>query len=104
MDVMELFMLTVLLAGAWLWYDNMRAREVAVATCRDACQRAGLQLLDDTVAMASLRPVRDARGRMTLRRIYVFEFTDTGDNRRQGSVVVMRAMATGIELEPYRIQ
>jgi len=104
MDVMEFLMLVILLAGAWLWYDNMRAREVAMATCRDACQRANLQLLDDTVAMASLRPVRDARGRVALRRIYVFEFTDTGDNRRQGSVVVMRAAAMGIELEPYRIQ
>jgi hypothetical protein len=100
----EWLILIILLATAWLWHDNMQAREIAMASSRGACQRAGLQLLDDTVAMASLRPVRDARGRVALRRVYVFEFTDTGNNRRQGSVVVMRATAVGVELEPYRLQ
>jgi uncharacterized protein DUF3301 len=97
-------MLIALLAVAWLWHDNMQAREVAIASSRNACLRAGLQLLDDTVALASLRPARDARGRVALRRVYVFEFTDTGDNRRHGTVVVVRAVAVGVELEPYRIQ
>jgi hypothetical protein len=101
---MEWFILIALIATAWLWYDNMQAREIAVATSREACQRAGLQLLDDTVVMAKLRPVRDHRGRVTLRRVYIFEFTDTGDNRREGSVVVMRAAAVDVELEPYRMQ
>jgi hypothetical protein len=101
---MEWLLLFALIAGGLFWSDNMRAREIALASCRNACQRAGLQLLDDTVSMASLRPVRDASGRVALRRIYVFEFTDTGDNRRHGSVVVMRHAASGIELEPYRMQ
>jgi hypothetical protein len=101
---MEWALLFAILAGGWLWSNSMRAREVALAGCRDACQRAGLQLLDDTVSMASMRPVRDAHGRLVLRRIYVFEFTDTGDNRRHGSVIVMREAASGIELEPYRMQ
>ena len=93
-----------MLAGAWLWADNMRARETALEASRDACRREGLQLLDDTVALASLKPTRDSRGRVVLRRVYVFEFTDTGDNRRQGSVVVVRAATVSIELEPYRLQ
>lgn len=101
---MEWTMLAAVLAAAWLWSDNMKAREIALASSRDACRHAGLQLLDDTVALASLRPMRDQRGRVALRRVYMFEFTDTGDNRRQGSVVVVRAAAVGIELEPYRIQ
>ena len=101
---MEWVLLFALLAGGWLWSNSMRAREIALASCRDACQRAGLQLLDDTVSMVSLRPVRDHNGRVVLRRIYVFEFTDTGDNRRHGSVVVMRETASGVELEPYRMQ
>jgi hypothetical protein len=101
---MEWALLFAVLAGGWLWSNSLRAREVALASCRDACQRAGLQLLDDTVSMASMRPVRDANGRVVLRRIYVFEFTDTGDNRRHGSVIVMREAASGLELEPYRMQ
>jgi len=101
---MEWVFLFAVLAGGWLWSDSMRAREIALASCRDACHRAGLQLLDDTVSMASLRPMRDANGRVALRRVYIFEFTDTGDNRRHGSVIVMRQVASGLELEPYRMQ
>jgi hypothetical protein len=48
--------------------------------------------------------MRDANGRVALRRVYIFEFTDTGDNRRHGSVIVMRQVASGLELEPHRMQ
>jgi uncharacterized protein DUF3301 len=101
-DLIVLF--AAVAATAWFWYDSMRAREAAHAAGRDACLRAGLQLLDDTVTLTSLRPVRDSRGRFALRRVYVFEFTDTGDNRRQGSVVLLRGIAGGVELEPHRMQ
>ena len=48
----------------------------------------GLQLLDDTVAIAGLKTVRDAQGRIRLQRAYDFEYSDTGDNRRKGSLVL----------------
>jgi hypothetical protein len=73
---------------AWFWFDSGSAREAAVAAARDACLAEGLQLLDDTVAIASLKPDRDEEGRLVLRRTYRFEYSDTGDNRRQGSVVL----------------
>jgi len=34
----------------------------------------------------------------------VFEFSDTGDNRRQGAMVLLGAELADIQLEPYRIQ
>lgn len=101
---MEWLLLAAVIAGAWFWADSMRARETALASSRDACGRAGLQLLDDTVALAALRIVRNEHGGLALRRVYVFEFTDTGDNRRQGSVVLLRASTSSVELEPYRMQ
>jgi len=45
-------------------------------------------LLDDTVAIANLKPARDDNGRFILQRAYDFEFSDTGNNRLQGSVVL----------------
>jgi len=48
-----------------------------------------LQLLDDTVAISSLRLARNDDGRLLLRRVYDFEYSDTGDNRRHGSVVML---------------
>ena len=46
-------------------------------------------LLDDTVAIARLKPERDEDGHLKLKRVYDFEYSDTGDNRRKGSVVLL---------------
>lgn len=56
---------------------------------RAACAAENLLLLDDTVAVRSLRPVRDDAGRLRLQRVYDFEYSDTGDNRRRGSVTLL---------------
>jgi hypothetical protein len=87
----ELLAIGVMAAGAWFWVDSLRAREGGVAAARRACAAAGYQLLDDTVAINSIRPARDDNGHMRLRRVYAFEFTDTGDNRRRGWVSLIGA-------------
>ena len=85
---MELIGILVLAALAWLWLDSLKAREAAVRAAREVCAAEGLMFLDDTVAIASLKPVRDDGGRITLQRAYDFEFSDTGNNRLKGSVVM----------------
>ena len=76
-------------ALAWLWLDSIKVREAAVAAAREACASEGLLLLDDTVAISGLKPARDDNGRIRLQRSYQFEYSDTGDNRRNGSVVML---------------
>jgi hypothetical protein len=100
----ELLALAIALAGAWLWLDSLRAREHAIAAGRAACARYGVQLLDETVAFTRLRLARDDNGRLCLRRTYVFEFSETGDNRRQGAIVMLGARLEDLRLEPYRVQ
>ena len=100
----ELLALALVVAGAYLWVDSLRAREHAVAAGRAACTRYGVQLLDETVAFARLRLARDDEGRIKLRRTYVFEFSETGDNRRQGAIVMLGARLEHLQLEPYRVQ
>lgn len=84
----EIIGIIILGALAWLWFDSLRAREAAVRAARAACAAEGLMLLDDTVAIANLKPARDDNGRFILQRAYDFEFSDTGNNRLQGSVVL----------------
>lgn len=81
----------LLIAGAitWLWLDSLKAREAAVAAAREACAVEGLMLLDDTVAIAAVKLARDHDGHVKLQRAYQFEFSDTGNNRCQGSVVLL---------------
>jgi hypothetical protein len=85
----ELIFILLLGAVAWLWLDSLRAREAAVTAARSACASDGLMLLDDTVAIASVKTVRDENGRIKLQRAYRFEYTDTGNNRLNGSVVLV---------------
>jgi hypothetical protein len=65
------------------------SREAAVGAARAACDAEGLQFLDDTVGIASVKPARNADGRLLLQRAYDFEFSDNGDNRIRGSVVTL---------------
>jgi hypothetical protein len=79
----------LVLAGlAWLWYDSLKAREAAVRAAREICAAEGLMLLDDTVAISGLKPARGPDGRLVLQRAYDFEFSDTGNNRLKGSMVL----------------
>lgn len=85
----EAVALVVVAAIAWLWLDSIKVREVAVAAARSACASEGLMLLDDTVSISGLKPARNEDGHIRLQRSYEFEFSDTGDNRRRGSVVLL---------------
>lgn len=93
---------TLLLVALWL--DSLRARERAVKAGRAACERYALQFLDDTVSFARLRLARDEEGRVRLCRTYTFEFSETGNNRRQGSIVMLGKELRDVQLEPYRAQ
>jgi len=89
MPTFEIAGLVVVALITWLWFDSFKARGIGIRAAESACAAEGLQLLDDTVAIASLTPARDDAGRLVLRRIYAFEYSDTGDNRRSGSVVML---------------
>ena len=89
MPVLEIASLLLLGGIAWFWLDSLKVREAAVGAARAACAAEGLLLLDDTVAISSLKPARDSEGRLRLQRAYEFEFSDTGNNRLKGSVVLL---------------
>jgi hypothetical protein len=96
--------IVLIIAGIYFWIDSLRARERALAAGRSACQRYGVQLLDETVQFVSLRLARDDEGRLRLRRSYRFEFSETGDNRRHGAIVMLGGELQDMQLEPHRLQ
>ena len=98
--MLEIFFLILFAALGWLWWDSMQAREAAVSAARAACEAEGLLFLDDTVGIASLKPARNADGRLLLQRAYDFEFSDTGDNRVKGSVVMLGRRVLLLNLKP----
>jgi len=100
----ETLAIVLLAAGALLWADSLRAREHAVRAGRSACARYRLQFLDDTVSFTRLRLARDEAGRLKISRTYTFEFSDTGDNRRHGAIVMLGGRVADLHMEPYRMQ
>jgi hypothetical protein len=91
---MELCALALLTALGWLWYDSLNVRELAVHAAREACNAEGLLFLDDTVGIASLKLARNDEGHIQLQRAYDFEYSDTGNNRKKGSVVMLGKRVT----------
>ena len=100
----ELAAILLMVAGIFLWLDSLRARERAVRAGRSACERYDLQFLDDTVVFAKLRLARDEEGQLKIARTYTFEFSDTGNNRRHGAIVMLGGEVSDMHLEPYRMQ
>jgi uncharacterized protein DUF3301 len=96
----ELFGLLAIALAVWFWLDSLKAREAGVRAGRNACAAEGLQFLDDTVVGGSIRPVRDDDGRLKLRRVYHFEYSDTGNNRRRGAVTLISDRVVMLYLVP----
>ena len=100
----EGFAILLIAAAALLWADSLKARERAVQAGRLACERYQLQFLDDTVSFARIRLARDEEGQVRISRTYTFEFSDTGNNRRHGAIVMMGGEVADMHLAPYQMQ
>jgi hypothetical protein len=100
MDLYELLALALMAGGIWLWLDTLKAREAGVRAAQQACAEEGLQFLDETVVGRSFRPARDDAGQFRLRRVYGFEYSDTGDNRCSGSVTLLGSEVEFLHIRP----
>ncbi len=86
--------------GAWFW-RGMGLHDRALKIARNHCQKAGVQLLDESVALNRLRPGRGRFGRPGLVRRYAFEFTVTGERRYNGFVELHGETLQKVELAPH---
>ena len=75
-----------------------RARQLAIAHCR----QLDLQLLDHSMVIIGLWPVRRSNG-LIFRRTYQFEFASTGDRRYQGKLIMEGIQLVSVELEAYKL-
>lgn len=83
----EFAALTITLIVVVIWIDSLGSRERALALCGEACARRQLQLLDQSVALRRLGLAWKGEG-LRLRRVYRFEFSEEGNERRCGYLVL----------------
>lgn len=88
MSLLELILLLLLAALLWFVVDSLKAREAGLEAARRACQREGLQFLDETVVGHALGVARNENGQLVLKRGFGFEYSLTGDDRYHGTVLI----------------
>lgn len=84
-----LIALLMLAAGVFLWSAARDAAAVAERQARGLCQEHGLQLLDQTVALRSMKLARDGLGRLRWQRTYQYAYSSNGEDRSTGSIALI---------------
>ncbi|MHC1481603.1 DUF3301 domain-containing protein [Frateuria aurantia] len=93
----DLMTLLAMLAAGAAWMQLSRGRELAASEARRLCQRHGLQLLDETVGLRSLRLRRHA-GRWAMIRGYAFDVSVDGADRESS-----RLWMAGRQIHAYQL-
>jgi Protein of unknown function (DUF3301) len=93
----------IILTGFWYWSSAKMAHELAYQAVKQHCQLLQLQMLDDYVALKSIRFKRNVQGHVQLFRRYHFEFSSTGNERYNGTITLAGRQTQNIHLDPYRI-
>jgi hypothetical protein len=100
MSWLEIISVVILGCIFWFWFESSRVHEIAVERARSQCHVNGVQFLDDTVAIATIKPARDEDGRLLIKRSYTFEYSDTGNNRQSGSVIMLGQEVQSLSISP----
>ena len=88
-DMPNLLILMIVVAiGLALWSSARGAAERAESVGRNACRAAGVQLLDQAVHASGLRLRRGDDGRIGFERSFRFEYSEEGDDRHVGRLVL----------------
>ena len=99
----EIFMILLFAAGFLYWQSTQKVREIALAATIRHCHEMELQMLDGYIAWHAIALKKDRRGKVHIRRSYVFEFSSTGAERYNGIITMLGRRVETIQLEPYRI-
>lgn len=99
----EILLALALAVGGWLWMENQGVRDRAILIAKDFCKRQNVQFLDEAMSPVKWRLRRNTRGQMVIERTYRFEFSDTGDNRLKGTIIMLGKELDTMHLQPYRL-
>ncbi|MCH2160141.1 MAG: DUF3301 domain-containing protein [Oleiphilaceae bacterium] len=103
MSLSSIFLTALIGFGVWYWIKSRDLKEFAYRRVARECKRLDLQLLDQTVALKSVRLARNHRGAMSLRRVYGFDFSSTGEDRYEGEIIFLGSLVEEVKFAPHRI-
>ena len=86
------------------WINAQKAKEMAFIKAKGHCLAMDVQMLDEYVALNSIKLKRDRSGKIQLQRLFTFEFSSTGDERYNGTLLMLGQRVDSVYMEPYRIE
>jgi len=98
----ELILIILLLGACLYWLNGQQVKEIALKAVKSHCLAMEVQMLDEYVALTSIRLTRAQTGRIWLQRIFLFEFSSTGNERYNGICIMLGQRVDSIQMEPYR--
>jgi hypothetical protein len=97
MTPLTLLLLIALLV--WFWQLSQHCRDMAIQLARQTCQHQGLQFLDGTATLKSIRPYFTRDGGPGFKRTYTFDYSEDGVGRRSGCIIMHNAQVTSVVLD-----
>jgi hypothetical protein len=86
------------------WFNAQKAKEIALGTASAHCLAMEVQMLDGYVALNGIGLKRNKTGKIQLQRSFLFEFSSTGNERYNGTVLMLGRRVESIYMDPYRIE
>jgi len=94
----------VLLIAAYLyWSLAQQVKEIAFAATRRQCRLCEVQMLDGYIALNGFSLALDNTGKVRILRRFTFEFSATGEDRYQGTCVMLGRDVAAFEMPAYRL-
>jgi hypothetical protein len=97
MSSLVFLLLIVLLV--WFWQISLQSRDTALQTARETCKRQGLQFLDGTASLQSVRPFFSREQGPGLKRTYTFDYSADGIARQTGCIIMHNTQISAVLLD-----
>lgn len=94
MTPLALLLLIVILV--WFWQISQQCRDRAIATARETCRQQGVQFLDGTASLQTIRPYFSRGSGPGFKRTYTFDYSEDGIARRTGCIIMHNAQVSAV--------
>ena len=98
-SVNSVLFLSAIICVVLVWFEALRVREAVTRMCRELCEKSSLQLLDQTVSLASISLKHTVSRHLFLHRIYQFEVSSNGSDRFTGYVSLAGRTVEAIQID-----
>lgn len=103
MSLRSILFTALVFLGVFYWLRARDLKQFALLSATRYCEKLDLLLLDQSIVLKSIKPMRDARGEFGMGRCYQFEFTVNGQERYTGEITILNRAVFQVRLPPHRI-